>query len=134
MPNVPNVLLSHSQTQYSQCPQRPEDPPLKPRAKPSIFQRAAARPLRTAIIAAAVVAGILALVLGLVFGLRARSSSSNTVAVANAANLDVSPPKNAFPSIQDAFVSFAIEFYYFPDFAGKEIENQLSLEGRANLM
>ena len=121
MSNVPNVLLSRSQTQYSQCPQRPEDPPLKPTARPSLVRRAAAKPLRTGLIAAAIVAGILALVLGLVFGLRARGSSSSTAPIANAANLDVSPPTNAFPSVQEAYVSFAIEFYYFPDFAGKEL-------------
>ncbi|MCJ1403605.1 hypothetical protein MMC11_006828 [Xylographa trunciseda] len=83
---------------------------------------------------------ILALVLGLYFGLHNRnsgspsspnsptSSSSPSAAPSNPplpsgssnppATLLASAPASSFPAIQESFVSFAIEFYFFPDFTG----------------
>lgn len=120
--NIPNLLLPHSRIVCSHFLEQSEEAPLKPVPKPSLLRRTRNHPVRTALIVGAVVVCILALALGLVFGLRARNSGSNSVSSSGVANLDVSPPNNGFPSILEAFVSYAIEFYYLPDFAGREIE------------
>ncbi|MCJ1293681.1 hypothetical protein MMC34_005236 [Xylographa carneopallida] len=84
---------------------------------------------------------IVAVVLGLYFGLHNRSSSipsfptsptspssspsstaSSTPLPSGSSNppatLLASAPASTFPAIQESFVSFAIEFYFFPDFSG----------------
>ncbi|MCJ1283114.1 hypothetical protein MMC26_002441 [Xylographa opegraphella] len=84
---------------------------------------------------------IVALILGLYFGLHNRSSSipsspespaspSSAPSAAPSsspipsgssnppATLLASAPASSFPPIQESFVSFAVEFYFFPDFSG----------------
>lgn len=87
------------------------------------MDKAKTHPIRTIGIVLLIIMSILALSLGLVYGLRARNSndsnnSSTFTPGGPAANLVAVPPASKFPSTQEAFVSFAIEFYYFPDFAG----------------
>ncbi|MCJ1354919.1 MAG: hypothetical protein MMC33_004909 [Icmadophila ericetorum] len=71
-----------------------------------------------------VAAVILALVVGLYFGLRNRSASSSSSSSSGPppttveATLAGPPPPSNFQPIQPSFVSFAIEFIFFPNYAG----------------
>ncbi|MCJ1479310.1 hypothetical protein MMC13_007995 [Lambiella insularis] len=103
--------------------------------KPS-SSHARRHPFRIAAAIVVTILVILALVLGLYFGLHARGSSSSSSPSSPSsstspspttsptgpafppATLPASPPASNFPAIQESFVSFAIEFLFFPDFSG----------------
>ncbi|MCJ1307952.1 hypothetical protein MMC25_001601 [Agyrium rufum] len=116
----------------------------EPKRQPSgtLSRRVARHPWRTALTALLVVFIILALVLGLYFGLRGSHSSSSAAPTAPSspvsptsssspssptvsatpgtpiATLVATPSADSFPPIQGAFVSYAVEFIFFPAFAG----------------
>jgi len=97
-----------------------------------LAQRLRRYPKRLTLVSCVVVMLILALVLGVVFGLRARAAPTTGYGGGSGGGGTAPPPPGVFdgtatlptqvgtdfPSIQEAFVSFGVEFIFFPDFSG----------------
>ena len=92
--------------------------------KPSLKQRVAAHPILIACAVVTFIIVILAIVLGVYFGLHNRQSASpapsgpNTPTNVTTISVPDTAPQSDYLGVQEAFVSFAIEFFFFPDYAG----------------
>ena len=98
--------------------------------KPSLWQRVVNHPFITAGAVVTIIIIILAIVLGVHFGLhneQPASSSSSTPGTpsgpsgptnATTIKIPTGAPQSDYLGVQEAFVSFAIEFFFFPDYAG----------------
>ena len=67
---------------------------------------------------------VLAIVLGVYFGLHAQQPTSSSLGSpspqtnATTINIPTASMQSSYLGVQEAFVSFAIEFFFFPDYAG----------------
>ncbi|KAL3427446.1 glycoside hydrolase family 79 protein [Phlyctema vagabunda] len=97
---------------------------LEPTRWPSvIFDGAIARPLITAASTIGALLLAMAIVLAILFSLQRKSKNQEKTGLSGNTTHTIKlsttmEPVNSFPPVLEAFVSFAIEFAFFPDFAG----------------